>query len=123
MLILVFFLKILRPPRSTPPDTLCPYTTLFRSVRKIPFSLFFRFLPLAKNVFLHPPEGFFLRDTGIGNTVVSLFKQLPFFLRAQIAVIGDALVTLVSHQVHDIFFQIGPGAGTDLYLVDRKSVV
>src|SRR3546814_2142314 len=28
----VFFLNIRRPPRSTRTDTLCPYTTLFRSV-------------------------------------------------------------------------------------------
>src|SRR3546814_4851026 len=30
---LIFFLMIRRPPRSTRTDTLCPYTTLFRSVR------------------------------------------------------------------------------------------
>src|SRR3546814_20510856 len=29
---LFFFLIIRRPPRSTRTDTLCPYTTLFRSV-------------------------------------------------------------------------------------------
>src|SRR3546814_20978969 len=29
--LLVFFLMIRRPPRSTPTDTLFPYTTLFRS--------------------------------------------------------------------------------------------
>src|SRR3546814_3357373 len=29
----VFFLMIRRPPRSTRTDTLCPYTTLFRSNR------------------------------------------------------------------------------------------
>src|SRR3546814_3249456 len=29
--LLLFFLIIRRPPRSTPPDTLFPYTTLFRS--------------------------------------------------------------------------------------------
>src|SRR3546814_19296974 len=29
---LFFFLMIRRPPRSTLTDTLCPYTTLFRSV-------------------------------------------------------------------------------------------
>src|SRR3546814_14549576 len=28
----VFFLMIRRPPRSTRTDTLCPYTTLFRSL-------------------------------------------------------------------------------------------
>src|SRR3546814_8996008 len=27
-----FFLMVLRPPRSTRPDTLFPYTTLFRSI-------------------------------------------------------------------------------------------
>src|SRR3546814_5597328 len=31
---LVFFLMIRRPPRSTRTDTLFPYTTLFRSVRR-----------------------------------------------------------------------------------------
>src|SRR3546814_20654400 len=33
ILLLVFFLMILRPPRSTRTDTLFPYTTLFRSTR------------------------------------------------------------------------------------------
>src|SRR3546814_18783492 len=37
-LVILFFLMIRRPPRSTRTDTLFPYTTLFRSVR-------------------HPPEG------------------------------------------------------------------
>src|SRR3546814_2466766 len=32
---IVFFLMILRPPRSTLTDTLCPYPTLFRSDRLI----------------------------------------------------------------------------------------
>src|SRR3546814_19375376 len=32
--ILFFFLMIRRPPRSTRTDTLFPYTTLFRSVRR-----------------------------------------------------------------------------------------
>src|SRR3546814_15512169 len=30
-MLLFFFLRIRRPPRSTRPDTLFPYTTLFRS--------------------------------------------------------------------------------------------
>src|SRR3546814_11042388 len=29
---MLFFLMIRRPPRSTRTDTLCPYTTLFRSI-------------------------------------------------------------------------------------------
>src|SRR3546814_8047072 len=34
MTIVIFFLMIRRPPRSTPTDTLFPYTTLFRSGSK-----------------------------------------------------------------------------------------
>src|SRR3546814_16692695 len=34
--ICLFFLMIRRPPRSTRTDTLFPYTTLFRSIRKGP---------------------------------------------------------------------------------------
>src|SRR3546814_12454339 len=33
--IVCFFLKIRRPPRSTPTDTLFPYTTLFRSLMRL----------------------------------------------------------------------------------------
>src|SRR3546814_9455088 len=32
MSVLLFFLRSRRPPRSTRTDTLCPYTTLFRSL-------------------------------------------------------------------------------------------
>src|SRR3546814_6044933 len=35
MLYVIFFLMIRRPPRSTRTDTLFPYTTLFRSVRRV----------------------------------------------------------------------------------------
>src|SRR3546814_17422179 len=34
MFFVFFFLMIPRPPRSTRTDTLCPYTTLFRSLRR-----------------------------------------------------------------------------------------
>src|SRR3546814_13750474 len=34
MIFFCFFLRIRRPPRSTRTDTLCPYTTLFRSRRQ-----------------------------------------------------------------------------------------
>src|SRR3546814_19160482 len=37
LLLLCFFVKIRRPPRSTPTDTLFPYTTLFRSARTAAF--------------------------------------------------------------------------------------
>src|SRR3546814_16196930 len=35
VLLCCFFLMIRRPPRSTRPDTLFPYTTLFRSDRRV----------------------------------------------------------------------------------------
>src|SRR3546814_11851966 len=38
MMFHVFFLMIRRPPRSTRTDTLCPYTTLFRSDPKRSFA-------------------------------------------------------------------------------------
>src|SRR3546814_7127638 len=37
--VLLFFLMIRRPPRSTRTDTLFPYTTLFRSLRLIPIPM------------------------------------------------------------------------------------
>src|SRR3546814_15193363 len=35
-MVIVFFLMIRRPPRSTRTDTLFPYTTLFRSISRRP---------------------------------------------------------------------------------------
>src|SRR3546814_2259234 len=35
LVLLIFFLMIRRPPRSTRTDTLFPYTTLFRSVQQV----------------------------------------------------------------------------------------
>src|SRR3546814_4809040 len=37
-----FFLSIRRPPRSTRTDTLCPYTTLFRSANKMVAAIYRR---------------------------------------------------------------------------------
>src|SRR3546814_15163994 len=45
--ILVFFLMIRRPPRSTRTDTLFPYTTLFRSLLMILRFLYRNYLSLA----------------------------------------------------------------------------
>src|SRR3546814_1635916 len=39
ILLVLFFLMILRPPRSTRTDTLFPYTTLFRSLRPFPVAI------------------------------------------------------------------------------------
>src|SRR3546814_19056364 len=48
-----FFLMIRRPPRSTRTDTLCPYTTLFRSgLPLLEQALQIRFLPLGRRLVL-----------------------------------------------------------------------
>src|SRR3546814_8778759 len=46
----LFFLMIRRPPRSTRTDTLFPYTTLFRSTRDY---LLLRLAPLVKVTYLN----------------------------------------------------------------------
>src|SRR3546814_15664390 len=49
-----FFLMIRRPPRSTRTDTLFPYTTLFRSLRLLPF----RQVQSAREAVLPGPQHF-----------------------------------------------------------------
>src|SRR3546814_10527548 len=49
MYLVVFFLMIRRPPRSTRTDTLFPYTTLFRSVSEIDLKLGSLFAPRRKD--------------------------------------------------------------------------
>src|SRR3546814_21187868 len=57
----IFFLIIRRPPRSTRPDTLFPYTTLFRSrLRSVRIDVDGRLRPLAARTF--PELGWIDRD-------------------------------------------------------------
>src|SRR3546814_8767216 len=51
----LFFLMLLRPPRSTRTDTLCPYTTLFRSPQALgPPRGLRAFLPAAPRALARP---------------------------------------------------------------------
>src|SRR3546814_16722619 len=76
MLLVVLFLVIRRPPRSTRTDTLFPYTTLFRS---LPYSLPDHRAVAARNVDLetefageaHPPQAHrHAADVRVGDTHV-----------------------------------------------------
>jgi hypothetical protein len=46
-----------------------------------------------------------------------VFEEVPFVLGRQIAVVGHPFVMTVRYQVHDVLFEIGPGATDDLYLI------
>src|SRR3546814_13283654 len=63
-LIIVFFLMIRRPPRSTRTDTLFPYTTLFRS-KHLPL------LCLRRLMLRHPLRAGARRRSGVGDGVAS----------------------------------------------------
>jgi hypothetical protein len=86
-------------------------------VGEIAFAFCFCFHPLAVQVLLQPTECFFFRDAGIGNTVVMVFEQVPFFLGCQVAVVRNALVMAVSYQVHYVFLQVSTSTTNDLHFV------
>ena len=86
-------------------------------MRKIAFSLGVCIRPDLVNMLLQPAESLFFRDTGIGNTVIMVLEQVPFFLRTQVAVVGNTLIMAMRHQVHDIFFQIGTGTADDGHFI------
>src|SRR3546814_1392962 len=65
LVIVVFFLMIRRPPRSTRTDTLFPYTTLFRSRYgpvTSPRFAYQRIVPLTRRLFGVPINPHLLRD-------------------------------------------------------------
>src|SRR3546814_19013977 len=65
--LLLFFLMIRRPPRSTRTDTLLPYTTLFRSLGQLPFGL------LVTRAGAQPGD--------TGGALFSGYKGTPFLIR------------------------------------------
>ena len=66
---------------------------------------------------LQAAERFLFRDAGIRHAVHVVFEQFPFVLRRQVAVVRHAFVVRVGDEVHDVFFEVGAGAGDDLHFV------
>ena len=66
---------------------------------------------------LQAAERLFLRNAGIRHAVHMILEQVPLVLRRQVAVMRYALIVRMSHQIHDIFLQIGARAGDNLHLV------
>src|SRR3546814_1581242 len=69
-MLVVFFLMIRRPPRSTRTDTLFPYTTLFRS-QFLPVAMISLLLGLGGNLF-------HLMGQGIGVEGAAIVKAVLF---------------------------------------------
>ena len=86
-------------------------------MRKITLPGSFCISPEFMNMFLKSSESFFLRYTGIRNTVIMIFEQVPFFLWTQVAVIRHPLIMAMRHQVHDIFFQVGTRTTDNGYFI------
>src|SRR3546814_16436814 len=85
---------IRRPPRSTRTDTLCPYTTLFRSMHGKPFTAYkFRSMTEAHRIDRGPYDGIESeRITRLGSLLRRLrVDELPQFwniLRGDMSLIG-----------------------------------
>ena len=66
---------------------------------------------------LQTTECLFLRDAGIGHTIHVVLQQVPLILRSIVTIIGNTFVVRMSHQIHDILFEVCAGAGDNLNLV------
>ena len=86
-------------------------------VRQVAFALVVGVFPDFEHVALQAAESLLFGDAGIGDAVHVVFEQFPLVLRGQVAVMGHALVVRVGHEVHQILFEVGSGAGDDLHLV------
>src|SRR3546814_5180859 len=76
-----FFLMIRRPPRSTRTDTLCPYTTLFRSLTLYSgFGLGTILLPVFALFFPVPVA---VAATGVVHLLNNVFKGTLLWQRAE----------------------------------------
>ena len=60
---------------------------------------------------------FLFGNAGIGNTIQTLFKKLPFLLWSKVTIVGNTFVVRMSNQVHDILFEVRTGTRNDGNLI------
>src|SRR3546814_15175669 len=128
-LMLIFFLMIRRPPRSTRTDTLCPSTTLFRSLSgsQAPaldaISVLVVFLCLAAlyeswsvpaAVILVVPLGV------IGAVIAATMAGLPNDIYFQVALLTTVGLSAKNAILIDELAQSLPDQGTDLKDQNRR---
>lgn len=69
--------------------------------------------PELEDMFLEAAKGFFFGDAGVGDPVETTFEEFPFVLGGEIAVAWNAAVVGVGDEVHEVFLEVGSGAGDD----------
>src|SRR3546814_17767573 len=105
-----------RPPRSTLSDTLCPYTTLFRSVSAIPFMA-----RIAENAMREVDAGLLTAARAMGASPLPIIVKvlLPESLPGLVAATIVTVISLIGYSA--MAGAIGGGGLGDLGIRDRKS--
>ena len=74
-------------------------------------------VPYVKKVILKAAECLLLRDTCVSDTVHVLLEKLLLLFRSEVSIVWNSVVVVVSHEVHDILFEVVCRARNDLDLV------
>ncbi len=90
-------------------------------VGKVPLARAVGPLPQIEQHVLHPAHRLFLGDAGVGDPVEVAVEQRLFVGPREVAVVGDADVVVVRHQIEDVLLEVGAGAAdaVDLALADH----
>jgi len=59
--------------------------------------------PFFKDFVLDAAHGLHLRDAGVGDPVHVAGEELGFVGGGEIAIVGDALIKIMSHEIEDVF--------------------
>ncbi len=78
-------------------------------------------LPQIEQHVLHAAHRLFFGDAGVGDPVEVTVEQRLFIGASEVAVVGDADVVVVRHQIEDVLLEVGAGAAdaVDLSLADH----
>ena len=86
-------------------------------MREIAFSGPICFHPLLEHAFFEAPHGFHFGDAGVRHAVHVPVEEGLLVGRSEVAVMRDALVVVVGHEIEDVLFQVRSSAGNDADLV------
>ena len=90
-------------------------------MREIPLAPAVRPGPLVEHGALDAPDRLLFGDAGVGDAVEVPVEQRLLVVRRQVAVVGNAHVVVVRHQVEEVLFEVRAGAAdaVDLALADH----
>ena len=74
-------------------------------------------IPNLYEMVLQTAECLLLRDAGICNAVHMVVEKLLLLCRSEIPIVGNPVVVVVCHEVHDVLLEVVCGAGYNLNLV------